>query len=78
MAGLIGVGRGYANQAGDSFSRLADMERQRNQANQQIEQQEKAGMMSAIGTGAGIGMMAGGPVGGLIGAGVGLLAGGLF
>lgn len=78
MAGLIGVGRGYASQAGQSFGRLADMERQRNQANESIEQQEKAGMMSAVGTGAGIGMSVGGPVGGLIGAGVGLLANSLF
>ncbi len=78
MAGLIGVGRGYASQAGDSFSRLGDMERQRNQANENIEQQEKAGKMSAVGTGAGMGMMIGGPVGGLIGAGVGLLASSLF
>lgn len=57
---------------------LASQQRQQKQTNDAIEQAEKSQMMGGIGSGAAIGMMAGGPVGALIGAGVGYLASEIF
>lgn len=85
MAGLIGLGQNYRNQAMKGLSQVAQMERNREQTNDRIEQQDQQGRMSAIGTGAVSGAMIGakmggvtGPVGALIGAGVGLLADSIF
>lgn len=78
MAGLIGVGQQYKNQAKQGLQQASSLEQGREIAGDNIKQAEKGMRMSAVGTGAGIGMMAGGPVGALIGAGVGLLASELF
>ncbi|TQE98721.1 MAG: bacteriocin [Spiribacter salinus] len=86
MAGLIGLGQNYRQQALGGLQQVASMERNREHANDQLEQQESAAKMSAIGTGASTGAMigmeagmaGGGPVGAAIGAGVGLLASSIF
>lgn len=85
MAGLIGVGQQYKNQAKQGMQQAAGLEQAREMTGENIKQAEKGMTMSAVGTGAGIGMMAGmqagsvgGPAGALIGAGVGLLASELF
>ena len=85
MAGLIGVGNEYRQQALHGLNTTANLEHQRQQAGLQLQQANKQATMSAVGTGAGIGLMAGmqagavgGPLGMAIGAGVGLLASKLF
>lgn len=78
MAGLITVGQQYKQQAKTGLSRAEGMADARERAGENIEQAEKSQKMSAIGTGAGFGMMVGGPAGATIGAGIGLLASSLF
>ncbi|MBB20251.1 MAG: bacteriocin [Rickettsiales bacterium] len=57
---------------------LAGQQRQAKRAEEAMKQAERGQKMSAIGMGAGIGMMAGGPVGAAIGAGVGFIASEIF
>lgn len=94
MAGLIGVGQQYKNQAKQGLQQASSLEEGRKNAGEALEQAEKGMKMQAVGTGAGVGlmaamgtgfggsmmpaMMAGGPAGLLVGAGVGLLAAELF
>ena len=76
--GLLGVQQNMEGQAMQGMQQAADIQRQNKMANDQLEAAEKQQTMSAIGTGAGIGMMAGGPAGAAIGAGVGFLASSIF
>lgn len=78
MAGLIQVGRQYEQQATNAMTRTAGLQDARERTGDQIEQAEKQQKMMGIGTGAGIGMMVGGPLGAGVGAGIGLLATSLF
>lgn len=76
--GLLGV---KSQLEGEAMQGLQDLSKQQTQAKaleEQMDQAERTQKLSAIGTGAGIGMMAGGPVGAAIGAGVGYLASELF
>ncbi|MDW0357728.1 hypothetical protein Q8G38_00190 [Halomonas venusta] len=76
--GLLGLRQQMESQAMQGLGDLAGQQRQAKVAEDQMKQAESAQKMSAVGTGAGIGMMAGGPVGAAIGAGVGFLASSLF
>lgn len=72
--GLIGLRRDMEGQAMQGLGDLANQQRQQKAANDQMKQAERSQKMSAVGTGAGIGMMAGGPAGALIGAGIGYIS----
>jgi len=76
--GLLGLRQQMEGQAMQGLSDLAGQQRQAKLQEDQMKQAERAQKMSAAGTGAGIGMMAGGPVGAAIGAGVGFLASSIF
>lgn len=78
MSGLINVGNQYKNQSIHGMRQVSQMEDQREAVKKNIDQAEDNQKMSAIGTGAGIGMMVGGPVGLAVGAGIGYLASELF
>lgn len=77
--GLAGAGMQQQAQAADMLGRAAEQEQSRNLANQQLEQQRKAGntQLGAAG-GAAAGFMYGGPVGAMIGGLIGAVGGGLF
>ncbi|ASK18848.1 bacteriocin [Halomonas sp. N3-2A] len=76
--GLLGLRQKMEGEAMQGLGDLAGQQRQAKVAADQMKQAESAQKMSAVGTGAGIGMMAGGPVGAAIGAGVGFLASSIF
>ena len=76
--GLLGLRRQMESQAMQGLSDLAGQQRQAKMQEDQMKQAERAQKTSAVGTGTGIGMMAGGPVGAAIGAGVGFLASSIF
>lgn len=76
--GLMGLQNSMENQAMRGFSDLSQQQQQQERADDALEQAEDGQTMAAVGTGAGFGMMAGGPVGAAIGAGVGLLASKIF
>ena len=76
--GLIGLRRQMEGEAMQGLGDLASQQRQAKRAEDAMDQAERGQKMSAIGTGAGIGMMAGGPMGAAIGAGVGFIASELF
>lgn len=87
--GLIGIGRQKSNLAMNGFSQVANMEQQRNQAEETLKANKEAADQSMKGTmvstgamgGAYLGMQAGsigGPAGMAIGAAVGWLASSLF
>ena len=76
--GLIGLRRDMESDAMQGLGDLAGQQAQQKQANQAIKTAERGQKMSAVGMGAGIGMMAGGPVGAAVGAGVGYLASEIF
>jgi hypothetical protein len=78
MGGLIGIGQQYAGRAQQGIGQAAGLQRGRAQFNQQIKDAERAQMGGMAGTGAGLGLVAGGPVGAAIGAGIGLLASSIF
>ena len=71
---ILDVASTTRQQALQGMEDVANQEQQREAANKQLEQAQKAQTMSTIGAGAGIGFMVGGPVGGAIGAGIGLIA----
>lgn len=73
MAGLIGTGQAYKDLARGSLQEVARTEQQRKIANDQLESQQKQGMISNVASGAGLGFAVGGPIGGVIGAGIGLV-----
>ncbi|MGO2148784.1 hypothetical protein [Halomonas sp.] len=78
--GLLGLRQKMEGEAMQGLSDLAGQQRQAKMHEDQMASAKKAQQMQAVGTGAGIGMMAGaqagsvgGPWGAAIGAGVGLL-----
>ncbi|MDP1542408.1 MAG: hypothetical protein Q8L99_04585 [Polycyclovorans sp.] len=73
MAGLIGTGQAYKDLARGSLQEVARTEQQRKITNDQLEAQQKQGMISNVASGAGLGFAVGGPAGAAIGAGIGLL-----
>ena len=75
---LLSLAQGTKNNALMGLKDAANNEERRNQANQQLKQAHRQQTLSNVATGAGIGMMAGGPVGAAVGAGVCLVLGGLF
>lgn len=76
--GLMGLRRNMESDAMQGLGDLAGQQAQQKRANDAIDAAEKQQKMSAVGTGAGIGMMAGGPVGAFIGAGVGYISSEIF
>ena len=77
MAGLIGLGQTYRQQATALASQSDELKFRREQENQQIKNARTQRQASLTATGAVVGAEAGGPWGALIGAGIGLLAGSL-
>lgn len=75
MAGLIGTGQIYRQQAEALAEKTSDLAVRRKEENQMMDAAHKQQQGSLMGTGAAIGMMAGGPVGALAGAGIGYIAG---
>lgn len=71
--GLLGLQQELKKDAIGGLGNAANMEQQRNAANQQLKQARRQQTMSNVGTGAGIGMLAGGPLGALVGAGAGFI-----
>lgn len=76
--GLLGLRQQMEGEAMQGLSDLSGQQRQAKIQEDQMKQAEKTQQMSAVGAGAGVGMMAGGPVGAAIGAGVGFLASSIF
>jgi RecA/RadA recombinase len=76
--GLLGLRKQMEGEAMQGIGDLAGQQRQAKRAEEAMDQAENTQKMSAIGTGAGIGMMAGGPVGAPIGAAVGFIASEIF
>lgn len=78
--GLLQAGMESRDQAMNSMSTLAQLDKQRTATNDAMKQQKKAGMVSSTASGAMAGAMLGaqygsigGPWGAVIGAGIGLL-----
>lgn len=78
MAGLITVGRQYEAQAKSGMQRAEGMAKARERTGENLKAAEKSQKMSAIGAGAGIGFMAGGPIGAGAGMAIGYLASEFF
>ena len=78
MYGLIDIQRNLNDSANKGLEHTANMERNREMAGDQLRAQKKQNQMSAAGTGAAMGFMAGGPAGALIGGAGGFLVGSLF
>lgn len=77
--GLVGLRKQMEGEAMQGISDLAGQQRQQERAENAMDAAENTQKMSAIGTGAAIGMMTPlGPVGGLIGAGAGYVLSELF
>ncbi len=74
---IMDIGRSTKAQSKQSLKTLADMEQNREIANDQIDSQKKQSQMSGVATGATMGFMIGGPVGAGIGGAIGLLGGSL-
>ncbi|MBO1109580.1 bacteriocin [Plesiomonas shigelloides] len=72
--GLIDIGAQTRNQAMGGLREAARLEQQRENMNKELKAQKKQATMSGIGTGAGMGFLAGGPIGALIGGGLGFLS----
>lgn len=76
--GLLGLNAGLKREAKDAYGRVAELESARETANDNIEAANHTRNMSAAGTGAGIGFMAGGPVGAVVGGVGGYLISSIF
>ncbi|WP_428398321.1 hypothetical protein [Marinobacter salarius] len=76
--GLLGLRKQMEGEAMQGISDLAGQQRQQKRAEEAMDAAENTQKMSGIGTGAAVGMMAGGPVGALIGAGAGYVLSELF
>jgi len=76
--GLLGLKNQMEGDAMKGIGDLAGQQAQAKRAEDQMDQAERGQKMSAVGMGATIGMMAGGPMGAAIGAGVGLIASSIF
>lgn len=81
---LISTGRSHLTEGMLGLKKTADLARQREQTEANMDKADKAQKISNISTGAGMGYMigsgasVGGPWGAAIGAGIGLLASDLF
>ena len=73
MYGLTDIQRSMDDSASAGLAQASNLEKQRKMLGDQLRSADKQQMTSNIGTGAGLGFMAGGPVGAAIGAGVGYL-----
>ena len=71
---LLDAATSTRQQAMAGMETSSKLEQQREAENKQLKAAKKQQTMGAVGTGAGIGMMAGGPLGAAIGAGVGYIA----
>lgn len=71
---LLDAAQSTRQQALQGMADVSNQEAQRESDNKQLKAAKKATTMGAIGTGAAVGMMAGGPLGAAAGAGVGLIA----
>lgn len=78
MYGLVDIQRNLKDGGMQGFKHNAELEKQRNMTNQQLDAQHKQGMMTTVGTAAGIGTAIMPGIGTAVGAGVGLLAYSLF
>ena len=77
--GLLGLRKQMEGEAMQGLGDLANQQRQQKQAEDAMDQADKQQTMSAVGTGAAIGMMTPlGPAGALIGAGAGYVLGEVF
>ena len=74
---IMDMGRSTKSQSKQSLNTLADMEQNREIANDQIDAQKKSSQMSGVATGAMVGFSMGGPMGAAVGGFVGLLGGSL-
>ncbi len=72
--GLIDIGAQTRNQAMSGLREAARLEQQRENMNKELKAQQKQATMSSVGAGAGMGFLAGGPIGALIGGGLGFLS----
>lgn len=75
---LLDLGNDTRKQALTGIRKASELEESREAANENLKAAERNQTMSAVGSGAAIGMMAGGPVGAAIGGGVGLIIGEIF
>ncbi|MBE3662191.1 bacteriocin [Vibrio navarrensis] len=75
---LLQLGSDTRRRALSGLQQSAAREELREQANENLKQAERQQTMSAVGTGASIGMMAYGPVGAAVGAAAGFVIGELF
>ena len=71
---LLDAAQSTRQQALQGMADVSNQEAQREADNKQLKAAKEATTMGAVGTGAAVGMMAGGPWGAAIGAGVGLVA----
>lgn len=71
---LLDIAQTTRKEALQGMEDTTNQEAQREAANKQLKSAQRAQTMSNVGTGAGLGMMAGGPMGAAIGAGIGLVA----
>lgn len=76
--GLIGLRRQMEGEAMQGLGDISSEQRQAKRAEDAMDQAENSQKMSGIGTGAAIGMMAGGPMGAVIGAGAGYVLSEIF
>lgn len=76
--GLLDIGAQTRQQGMMGLRDAANREDELEAANKNLKTARKGQTMNSIGTGAGIGMMVGGPVGALVGGGIGFLADSLF
>ncbi|WP_067097979.1 hypothetical protein [Marinomonas atlantica] len=76
--GLLGMQNQMEGQALHGLRQKASIDQQNKQAEDAMDAAERQQTMTGVGTGAAIGMMAGGPMGAAIGAGVGWIASDLF
>lgn len=76
--GLLGMQNQLEGQALQGLQQKANIDQQNKAVEDQMEAAERQQTMSGVGTGAAIGMMAGGAPGAAIGAGVGWIASDLF
>lgn len=75
---ILDLGNDTRKQALSGLREATNRENEREIANENIKQAERAQTMSSVGMGASMGMMIGGPVGGAIGAAGGLIIGEIF
>lgn len=76
--GLVGLKQHMDQQGLQTMGKVAQTQEQNRLANEQLKQAERGQQVSAVGTGAGIGFIAGGPAGAAIGAALGFLSTELF